>query len=292
MNKKIIGAASLVVVASIIGGVVYRSGQADTRLAGDDAPAREATHSGTQPDVMALESTRSLPGKVRERGPLDGVERFGQLLDRLKSSSIAPAQRAQYLLTAAQVCEGAREGRLGKRTDEASRTYAQYTKTFCSDFSGSSNEFALELLKYPDSDVVIARELASSVPLERDTTIAAQDIVLKSQNPDAVYNAAAALASGTWAFGVEVAQNPQERSMLREAQWLASQRLACDLSGGCGAGGMTSMIECASYGICTPGMTVSEVFARTQPEARLDLADRLYARLLEVRSELVAKSAG
>ncbi|HAL23656.1 MAG TPA: hypothetical protein DCP40_13155 [Stenotrophomonas sp.] len=167
----------------------------------------------------------------------------------------------------------------------------QFTKRFCSDFSGNSNSYALELLNYPDSDVVIARELASTGPLERDVAVAAQDIVLRSENSDAIYNAAAALASGTWAFGLEVAKTPQERAILHEAQWIASQRIACDLSGGCAAGGLTTMIECASYGICEPGMTVSDVFAKTQSEAKLDFADRLYARLVEARSQASEKPA-
>lgn len=291
MNKKMIGVISLVAVASIAGGVLYSGNQASRPSDKNDhlipvvaAPAAQS--SGRAPTI-----SRSIPGRVMERGPLEGVERFGQLLERLKSSTVSPAQKAQYLLTAAQVCEGAKDGRQVIRSEEANKTYIQYTDRFCSDFSGSSNDFALELLKYPESDVVMAREFASGAPLERGVAIAAQDIVLTSENPDAIYNAAAALASGTWAFGLEVAQTPQERSMLHEAQWIASQRLACDLSGGCAAGGLTTMVECASYGICEPGITVSDVFARTQSEAKLDLADRLYARLVEARSEAAEKPA-
>ncbi len=107
----------------------------------------------------------------------------------------------------------------------------RYAANFCKDFSGSSAEFERELLSYQDSDVVMARELAAEVSrgLTRGASLKGQEIVLTSENPSAIYDAASALASQSgkqsWGLGQQLPTNAREREALPQAQWLASQCL-------------------------------------------------------------------
>lgn len=243
--------------------------------------------------------TVSKPGQPSSRAILDGASTFAELDRRASAASVDPSQRAQYLLTAARVCEGLRAGNgmnasSKHGSDQSIEVYRKYAEGFCKSYSGDLNQFERELLSHQDSDVVLARELAAEVGrgLSQGALLKGQEIVLTSDNPSAIYDAASALASqgprSRWGLGESMATTPRELEALPQAQWIASQLLACDLSGGCGEGGMTTMIECASYSICGQATTVRDVLRLTSTPVQYELGLRVYEQLY--RDRQAAKS--
>jgi len=254
----------------------------------NEAAPTQASSGQRSPDLSS-----SVPGTVGTRAPLEGVRTYGELAARLANNRFDEAQRLQYLITAAQVCEGYQQSQAmsSSQARDVSKSmdyYNGYARRFCSNFSGDSDQLEKQLAAYADSDVVVARELPeiAAVGLSRETSLVGETIVLTSKNPDAVYNAAAALASQKrWQLGQNVASTPQERAALPQAQWMAAQMIVCDLSGGCGVDGMRTMIECGSYSNCTPNITAREVMRQTSTPVQYDLANRIYEQLITDREQ-------
>ncbi|HYG08129.1 MAG TPA: hypothetical protein VD865_17195 [Stenotrophomonas sp.] len=280
-------AAGIAILVAAAGWHFYSSTKSEGFASGGPAAAdgtrSEQATAGSQPKEL----TSTVPGSIGTRAPLSGVTTYGELTQRLAGNRIDEGQRLQYLLTAAQVCEGFEREAANKSISESTTHYNNYVRRFCSNFSGNSQELEAELLAHSGSDVVQARELSvmASDGLSRSAELTGETIVLTSDNPDAVYNAAAALASRHgWELGQNVATSPQQKAALPAAQWIAAQMLACDLSGGCEANGLTTAIECASYSLCEPGVTVRSLLQRTSTPTEFELATRVYEQLMRDRN--------
>jgi len=249
----------------------------------------------------SFEATGAVPGSPGIRATLDGVSSFEALRKSIANAhGLDRAQGLQYLVTASQVCEGAARARAQPSAKAANsdsmKVYNSTVEKFCSDFSGSSVAYQDELLSLGASDIAVAQDIVDQVGAGHALTVAsrasAEEMVLKSSNPSAIYDAASVLASsdvsGHWQLGQDLARTAREKEALPAAQWIASQMLACDLSGGCGSGGLTTMIECGSYSMCEPGITVNDVLRKNSTPVQFELAQRVYQRLQSDRQ--VAKN--
>jgi hypothetical protein len=293
MNSKVlISSAMLVALAGGLCWYVFIS-QQESKSTAEITTSYQASPSQASSGQRSLEMSSEITGPVGARKPLDGMRTYGDVSSSLASSRIDEPQRLQYLITAAQVCESYQQNQsmsssLARKGSESMDYYNSYFRNFCSNFSGSSIEFEKQLVAHVDSDVVIARELPelAASGLTPETSLVAETIVLTSSNPDAVYNAAAALASQNhWQLGRNIVSTPQERAALPKAQWMAAQILVCDLSGGCAEDGLRTVIECGSYSNCTPGITVKEVMRQTSTPVQYELARRIYEQLIIDREQ-------
>jgi len=168
--------------------------------------------------------------------------------------------------------------------------YFDFVEAFCIDRHGDTQDYVNQAAMHPESDVAISKEMAASAPLSRDLAIEAQEIVLMSMDPDAIRNAAEALISSKWAFSVDSTDESSSLAMLPQAQAIASQRVACDISGGCGPGEISSMIECSGGGVCRKNISFNEALEASFSAEQLDLADKVYLELLNARSIEASKS--
>jgi hypothetical protein len=260
-----------------------------------------ASHaSSVQASTPGLEATGVVPASPI-RATLDGVSSFEGLRKGIASSQkLDRAQGLQYLVTASQVCEGAVRAQAQPPAKTANtdsmKVYNTTIQKFCSDFSGSSVAYVDELLSLGASDIAVAQDIVDQVGGGQKLSVASrasvEELVLKSNNPSAIYDAASVLASsdvsGHWQLGQDLAKTAREKEALPAAQWIASQMLVCDLSGGCGSGGLTTMIECGSYSMCEAGITVNDVLRKNSTPVQFELAQRVYQRLQSDRQ--VAKN--
>lgn len=271
----------------------------EQQLATTEALAEAESRPAAEVNNIKPQVDRTIPGAPGMRLTLEGSSSFESLRQRVINAS--PADKAQglaYLVSAARVCEdGARrasEKSYGLQAGSQShQVYSRYVQSFCKDFSGSSESYQNELLAMGENDVNLAQDLAweaaSDKGLNRAERASAEQLFLTSKSPSAIYNAASILAGssdndgGQWQFGQDLAETASEKIALSKAQWIASQMLVCDLSGGCGAGGLTSAIECGSYSMCEDGITVNDVLKKTSTPIEYDLAKKLYQRLYKDR---------
>ncbi len=270
----------------------------------DRPPASAVTGSRPAPDGAGLSGSdlatpipapASLPQQTTRLGTQpswQGVATFGQLQKNLASGTSSRAQQLYDLKTASQLCEGYQSSLSDTAGKQSASTvqYERFAARFCKDFHGSVMQFESQLLDEETSDVVVAAAIldganGSIAPGERAQ---AESIFLNSSDPAAVQLAAMALAgnqrSGAWGFGKDLPANSQERAALVNAQWLASRMLVCEMSGGCGPGGFFSVVECASYGTCKPGISALDVWRSVEPPTTYDLAQRLYNRAVQERA--------
>lgn len=255
-------------------------------------PAR-ATAQGGQGALPALPPEVSPRHKRRSGAALDEAATFSALESRLARGDIDPAQALHYLNVAAEVCEGVRNRphtKAGPANTVSLRTYYASAARFCTDPSPDPDIYLERLLRLDQSDVVVAQQLASDAyaTLPESQRELAENIVLGSLNPSAILAAASVLAepavSGGWEMGADLSTGPGESQALPKAQWLAAQMIACDLSGGCGADGLTTLIECGSFSVCEPGITTREVWRRTSTPVEFGLAERIYSKLKAARA--------
>lgn len=230
--------------------------------------------------------------------PLDGAATFAALAARLTSTSVSAGQRLEYLRQAAILCENVREASAGPRAatqsesqlPSASANFARdYYRSFCSDFTGSSDGFSsMGLGEESAGDVGDALQLWEVGPSGEAISLA-EDLLLSTEDPSAMLAASAYVGSrGLDEWEIEK-PTAAERSMLpgakAEARALAARLLACESSGGCGPNGHLSVIECENVGLCRPGISAEQVWRERHSPAVYAYAEKLRDRLRELRAQ-------
>ncbi len=288
--KKIMIAATLVFGLGA-GGVIYQRSQNSATVANFEAKTKAHSEAAVLNGKGRVDAP--IPGAPGLRLTLEGLSSFEVLREKvINARSENKAQGLAYLVSAARVCEGAARTPGGKgygmqAGSKSHNVYSSYVQSFCKDFSGSSEDYQNQLLAMGENDVNIAQDLAwqaaSDKGLNRAERAAAEQLFLTSNSPTAIYEVASILAGSNdgdrWQFGEDLAETAGEKMALSKSQWIASQMVVCDLSGGCGAGGLTTVIECGSYNMCENGITVNDVLRRTSTPIEYELAQKLYQRL-------------
>lgn len=236
--------------------------------------------------AIGVDSLRT--GKSIQPTALDTAGTYSQLKTALSRSHVDRAQQLSYLYTAAYLCSDLDIPRPTR--SESQRRSRDYLLTFCDNKGVDLNEIELSILREGDSDVVFAKTLASMAgqPMSSETREMAEGIALGSQNPSALMDAVTALSdqpeSNAWQLGMEVAENQDERRKLPAARYLASQLVACDLSGGCESNGLYAQIMCRSTDMCDQRLSVSEMIQKNFPPSEWEFIQRVYNHIKEMRS--------
>lgn len=267
----------------------------------EDMPGRVLENSDAgEPATEAISSAELVSSKPRvrsldENAPklMDSATTFGKLNVLTAEMIRDEGARAEYMYHAASLCEGAsfskqRPMKLSSAAERSLSVYESFTKRFCKDFSGSSDEYLQQLYKASaDSEVKQAEALQEIARDEEGKKLAidrAKGIIEESDEALAVQAAARYLAANSVSlFGTKYVESGADYPQLKAAQFLAAQMLACDLGGGCGSEGYYTMVGCASTNTCRPGITLEQVWQKEHSSILYDLARRIYGGLKETR---------
>lgn len=145
--------------------------------------------------------------------------------------------------------------------------FQNYRRRFC---VGSENDaFGKTVSELgatdPNGDYAISTKLFQ-VDSNAKAVEIATTLVETSTSPDAIKNSAIFLANaknGGWDLGKDFVQGTFFASQLSQIQEMAATLVACDFSGGCGPDGMYSWVACSSYDLCRPGISLEDVWIRT-----------------------------
>lgn len=261
---------------------------------GDSAPAARVGDQGPDDRVQEPAPTET---KVVGR-PLDEARTFASLAANLASSSVSAGQRLEYLRQAAILCENVEQASAHREAmsqsdsqpmSESAMYARDYYKSFCSDFSGSSDEFSsMGLDEGGAGDMGEALQLWEVGPTGEALPLA-EDLVLSTEDPSALLAATAYVGPrGLEEWEVQqptVAERGMSPVARTEARALAARLLACEYSGGCGPNGHLSVIECENVGLCRPGISAADVWRERHSPAVYSYAERLRDRLRELREQ-------
>ena len=94
-------------------------------------------------------------------------------------------------------------------------------------------------------------------------------------------------AVGADYFGIEPTRrtnDPQRSASLSRAQTVAIMRLRCDMTHACGPEQLDSLLVCARYFQCRPGISVEEVWRSVASPYELQAAQAIYQQYVAMRS--------
>ena len=237
--------------------------------------------------VLQREHVAGNPSNDSHSVNLDGVRTFGDLQKALTERGGDQAAAFDRLRRAAILCENLTDAKRGRGLADAnarkSIDYAlAYSDKFCGDFVGSSDEYAnwlKELGGTTDAAQAIsllqtAREPGGEAAAKGE----AERLLVESKEPVALWYAANYLQSiGDFSVGTKYVQSGADYAQLDVAQRLAVEMVSCEMDGGCGRNGYTTMLNCAAANSCGPGTTMQEIWKAQYSPAALELARRIKA---------------
>ncbi len=135
----------------------------------------------------------------------------------------------------------------------------------------------------PNGDYILSTTLIDYEDKARASEIALT-LVDTSMSAAAINTAALFLSSSNegWDLGRDVTQGTYFSSELPQIQIMAAAMVACDLSGGCGPDGMYSWAACWNRDMCRPGISMDDVWRRTNSPDVMDAATEI-ANILRQR---------
>ncbi|HEY6941113.1 hypothetical protein [Dokdonella sp.] len=294
-------AALVGVVVVVTGLFVYGYPRAIT--GSPAAPIRERSPAAVAGavDPARKSSATEVPGRPgapprEESEPryFDGTRNFGELIQRVNAArNGADALKAK--MDAATLCDmtdrelDERFARWKKRNGGASAAeasfdaYKAYRKRFCVGWNGETvGTVAGEMLDLdPSNDLNTSQQVAEDDDTERAVAMAL-DLVRNSESAAAIRNAAVFLSNagdGAWTDGQEVVQGTYLFRQLPQIRLLAVDMIACELGGGCESDGFYAWAACQAYDLCHPGVSMDEIWRRTNPPDFYDAARRMAASM-------------
>lgn len=284
MSRKVIG-LTLVAASAVLALAAYLSSHKQSDLPHGSQPASKLNPT---PEIKTIGMDAPRSGWSTRSAPLDTARTYSQLRTALSRSHLDRAQQLSYLYTAAYLCSDLEVPRPIR--SESQKKSRDFLLTFCDTKSVDLNEIELSILEEGDSDVVLAKTLAglAGEPMSSEAREMAEGIALGSENPSAFMDAVTALSeqpeSNEWQLGMEVAQNQDERRKLPAARYLASQLVACDLSGGCESNGLYAQIMCRSTNMCDQRLSVSKMIQNTSSPSDWEFIQKIYNHIKDMRS--------
>lgn len=231
---------------------------------------------------------------------LSGVSNFKELADKVLQAGASDAQALKTESVALTLCEQSdaeMDQRLAHRrsknmapadAEDSLNALKAYKHRFCVGLGNESLGRALSEIAAmdPNGDYAISTTLTDIEPKEHAEEIATT-LIETSASPDAINNAALFLATkeGGWDLGRDIVQGKYFSSELAQIQIAAAAMVACDLSGGCGADGMYSWAACSNYDMCRPGVTMEDIWRRTNSPDVLAAASKLAEILRDKRTK-------
>ena len=218
---------------------------------------------------------------------LDGVRTFGDLQKVLTRRGGDQAAVFDRLRRAAILCEylpdAKRRRDLADANARKSIDYAlAYSDKFCGDFVGNSDEYANRLKELGGSTdaakAISLLQTAREPGGEAAAKSEAERLLVESKEPVALWYAANYLQSiGDFSVGTKYVQSGSDYAQLDIAQRLAVEMVSCEMDGGCGRNGYTTMLDCAAANSCGPGTTMQDIWKAQYSPAALELARRIKA---------------
>lgn len=284
-------AAALIVAAVVIGYFWYQAPPpASPALLPAGAPAPVATTNEAAPpaNVPRTDAMRTAP--VLPSGYFDGVRDYAELAKNVAAAG-NDADALYAKMIAASTCDQPEELRdrwfaqrkqrevVSPEAEASYRAVRAHRLRFCKTWDGISfGEAVGELVQVDsDSDLITSQKLTEDEDRERATAMALE-ILRTSHSGTAIQNAANYLmnvGADAWTDGQDVVAGSYLAKQSREIQWLAAHMVACDVGGGCGSDGFYAWSDCEMFDMCHPGVSMDEIWRRTNPPDVYEAARRM-----------------
>lgn len=238
-------------------------------------------HGAVRPFLAGVNDFKDLNAKVAEAGPANAdalkVKAVGLLLCQQSDSELEEALARRM-----------NKGNASPNSGTSLAAFKAYRRRFCVGLDGESVGRTISDLSAadPSGDYIVSTTLTEDTDQERARAMA-RTIMETSSSSEAIKNAALYLTvaqDGGWDFGKEAIQGTYLSSQLPQIQVMAANMVACDLSGGCGPDGMYSWAACLNDGICHPGVSMEEIWKRTNSPDVIDAATKIADMLRRKRA--------
>lgn len=265
----------------------------------DPGAVTTAPTARTQPESAPISAASTskptippAPTKPLAKTPfLDGIHTFKDLNDRAKASDPQDVDALKSKADALVLCQSGeaemdqrfaiqqKRNGVSKDAQASFDALKAYKRRFCVGTEGESAGAALSsmLTADPSSDYLLSTTLTDDEDKERAVAMALK-IVRTSDSPAAINNAAMFLASAgddAWTDGKDAVEGSYLSQHLPEIQTLAAAMVACDVGGGCGPDGLYSWSICQQHDICHPGVSMDEIWRKTNAPDVYDAARKV-----------------
>lgn len=306
----------LVMAGGLIYGIFLRS---DPPASPDPAIRTAAVNdTSTATDQLAVVGTQieapgnpSVPAsRMDSSKPLDQFHDYASAKEVLMAAEDNDAQAIHYRSLLTRVCyrtpeflEGAMANTIGSAgwpdTPQVRLSFQSridFVRQFCNSPRENTDQYRKRAYELdPSSDVATLNQLREATMEEppdqwRKHAPEYLDILLRTQSPDAILEAARFLSSMEgipWEFGRDKIPSALA-DRVPAIQHLAANMVACDMGGGCGPNGIYVWTACPDYALCRPGLSMDELWRTIYSPLEYGLALRMAKDLRLQRQQYAA----